>query len=76
MNNMRRKALSEVFDALEELKGTLEDLTYEEQECYDNIPESFQNGERAENMLTIIGYLEEAADALDTATENIQSAIE
>lgn len=37
----------------------------EEQEAFDNLPESFQNGERGEEMTGYIEMLEEASGHLD-----------
>lgn len=44
----------------------------EEQEAYDNLPESFQNGERGEQMSgniesleEVTGYLEDAKSAME-----------
>ena len=42
MNSNRRKALQIIIDKVEELKSELETLMDEEQEYFDNMPESFQ----------------------------------
>ncbi|WP_417842001.1 hypothetical protein [Terasakiella sp.] len=67
MNNQRRKEINEIIaevaalaEKIEELKERVEHIKGEEQEAFDNLPESLQQGERGQTM-------EEAIDALDNA---------
>lgn len=60
MNNERRKRISEVHEQLSDLRDQIEELQGEEQDYYDNMPESFQNGSKGEAA-------QEAADSLQTA---------
>ena len=55
--------------ALEELMQDIEALQEEEQECYDNLPESLQDGERGQDM-------QEAADNLEYAANSVQEALD
>lgn len=48
MNRIRRKALRELQDQLEALKGQLETLSDEEAEYRDNIPENLWGSELRE----------------------------
>ena len=64
-------ALTDIQDALE----TLQEVRDEEEEAYDNLPESLQDGERGDmmqeaidNLDDAIGSIEEAADTLETVT--------
>ena len=53
MNNTRRKEIQEVLNELADLRSRVDTLHGEEQEAYDNMPESLQQSERgqaAENM--------------------------
>ncbi len=50
MNKERRKQLNEIAEQIGSLKDQLESLRDEEQDYYDNMPESFQGGEKAEKM--------------------------
>ena len=50
---------------VEDIHGQLEECKDEEQEYYDNMPESFQNGERGSNAQTAIDAMQEGMDALD-----------
>lgn len=88
MNNERRKALRDLaaridtkIDELSELMSELETLKEEEQEVFDNMPESFQQGERGEKVQSAIDNLEEATSAIDCdemrgALSSIEAACE
>ncbi len=64
MNKTRRNALSKLLDELEDIRYKLADISDEEQECFDNIPENLYGSERYENA-------EAAVDALNSALENL-----
>lgn len=76
MNAQRRKAIDAITDKLLELKEELESLRDEEQECYDNLPESLQYSERGEAMEENVSDLDEACDELDTVISNLADLIE
>ena len=72
MNKARRKRLGEALDKIDEVKDILGEVRDEEQDAYDNLPESFQNSERGEEMQNYIemideayGYLEDAESVVD-----------
>lgn len=76
MNKNRMKQLTKVLgtirDAIEANTSELESIRDEEQDYYDNMPESFQNGEKGErtqnfvdNLETLLSFLEEAISAID-----------
>ena len=50
MNNIRRKSVKEALNLIEKAREILEEVKDEEQEAYDNLPESLQCGERGEQM--------------------------
>lgn len=66
MNRARRKELARVIDLVEQARDILEMVRDEEQEAFDNLPESFQYSERGETMEGYISTMEELLDALDT----------
>lgn len=66
MNKVRRKALADIIDLIEEVRERLEMVRDEEQEAFDNLPESFQCSERGEAMEEYIYTMEEVLEALDT----------
>ena len=65
MNKVRRKRLAEAINLINQAKGILEEVKDEEQEAYDNLPESFQYGERGEQMQEYIDSMDEAYENLD-----------
>lgn len=66
MNKVRRKELARVVDLLDRARDLLETIRDEEQEAFDNLPESIQYSERGETMEGYIGTMEEMLDYLDT----------
>ena len=66
MNTKRRNAINliinDLIDKFEEIKAEaidqLSEIRDEEQEAYDNLPESLQDSERGENMQDCIDSLE------------------
>ena len=73
MNKDRRKQLAEIqtdiakaIDLLSGYQSDLESVRDDEQDYYDNMPESFQNGEKGETAQAAISALEEAIEAIET----------
>ena len=66
MNKVRRKELARVVDLLDRARDLLDTIRDEEQEAFDNLPESIQYSERGETMEGYIGTMEEMLDYLDT----------
>ncbi len=72
MNKARREALKKILETLENTKGEIEALRDEEQEYFDNMPESLQGGEKGttaedavENMENTIGSIEDAISTME-----------
>lgn len=76
MNAQRGKWINSVWDKLDELKSEIESIMEEEQEAYDNLPESIQDGERGEKMQEAIDNLSNSMDSIDEAISYLESAIE
>lgn len=68
MNNARRKRICKIADALNELKSQIDELHEEEQEAFENIPESLHGTERYE-------IAENAVDMLESASLRVENAI-
>lgn len=73
MNARQRRQLAKISDAmlticmsLETLKSQLETIQEDEQDKYDNMPESLQDSERGCAMYEGIESLEELVDRVDT----------
>ena len=76
MNNPTRNQLQKIIDSLEVLKEELEEISENEQEKLENIPESFQGSERYERAESVCGYLEDAISSFEELVDNITYAIE
>jgi prefoldin subunit 5 len=76
MNAKRRKELEKVIALIEEARNQLETLKDEEQEAFDNMPEGLQYSEKGERMETAISFMDDSFNELESAIENINSAIE
>lgn len=76
MNADRRKRISALWDKLDEIKTEIEAIMEEEQDSYDNLPESLQQSERGEKMESAIDNLESAASSIDDVIEYLQESIE
>jgi predicted RNase H-like nuclease (RuvC/YqgF family) len=83
MNEARRKQITAAHTALEALKdkfsdlqceaedlqSTIESIRDEEQEYFDNMPESIQQGEKGQNAEQAVAYLEESLEVLTAVVE-------
>lgn len=76
MNKARRKAIQDVIAKLETLRDEVEALLNEEQDYYDNMPESFQNGDKGSAASDAISYMESASGYIDNAIEELGCATE
>lgn len=74
MNNARRERIRSIISKLEDIQTEIEELTGEEQDAFDNMPEGLQSSERGDVAQEAISNLE-AADlsdiisSLENATE-------
>jgi len=73
MNANRRKQIAEVIesikaldDRIDEIMCFIEEIKDDEEECFDNLPDSLQESERGEAM-------QEAIDNLDSAYSELES---
>lgn len=69
MNAKGKKQISEWVNTLTGIKSSMEGMQSEEQDKFDNLPDGIQDSERGEAM-------QEAADQLEYAAENISDAID
>ena len=76
MNKARRKAIEEIIDQMGTLKEQIESVCEEEQEAYDNLPESIQYSERGDSMSDYITDLDDAASSIDDVMSTLQDIIE
>ena len=76
MNMQRRKRIEKVGAMPEELLEEITALQEEEQEAYDNMPESLQSSKRGEAIWEAVDNLESAVSSLEEANEYLAAAIE
>lgn len=84
MNNQRRKAIAtalELLDAAriasEAARAAIEEIRDEEQEAFDNMPESFQSGDKGDVAQEAINALESAESNLDGFDfESVRNSLE
>lgn len=78
MNKARRKRITTVirdlgnirdYSFIESIKDEIENILWEEQDAYDNMPENLQYSMRGEESSDAIDSLQEAVDALDEAID-------
>jgi hypothetical protein len=68
MNKARRKALEDLSSQLGGILAELEALRDEEQEYFDNMPESLQGGDKGSDA-------EQAIDSMSSALDSLEEAI-
>ena len=76
MNNTRRKELSRAAEMLREAYSIIESCKDEEQDAYDNLPESFQYGDKGDEMQEYIDQMDEAMESIDEAADTIEEIAE
>lgn len=76
MNKARRKWLTDTIEMLEQAKQELENISDDEQEAYDNLPESIQDSERGETMQENVDDIEDASSSLQDIIDQLQEIID
>ncbi len=83
MNKKRRDAITKIIDQLislnetmTELQDQIDTIQSEEQESFDNLPESLQEAEKGQTMEAAIEALQEASEAVSRACEAIDETNE
>lgn len=67
MNKSRRATITKAEVLITEARAFLEAVRDEEQDAYDAMPESFQNGERGEASTVCLDALNEIIESVETA---------
>ena len=76
MNDKRRAKISAVKSRLFNAQQDIDQITCDEQECFDALPENFQEAERGWQMQNAIDALDEASNLIETAMEKLSEATE
>lgn len=76
MNNARRKQLQEAINLIEQAKTLIEIVRDEEQDAFDNLPESLQSAGTGVKMEEAVSQMEEALSESENIVDALGSAIE
>ncbi len=76
MNNKRRKQISEVLNSLEDLREAIESIHADEEDAFENLPESLEGSDRYDAMEEAVSNLEDAVDLVDELIEALENAKE
>ena len=74
MNDKRRRRLKKATSMINQAIQIIEEVRDEEQDSYDNLPESIMDGDRGAKMEEAIENMEDALSDLESASENIDNA--
>lgn len=74
MNKDRRARISALQEQLQDIMSALDEIRNEEQEAYENLPESIQYGERGDAMADAIDNMDEAASLLEDIDSYLDDA--
>lgn len=74
MNAQRRNEITKLIECLENLASDVRAVAEEEQEYYDNMPESLQGGEKGEAAEAAAQCLEDAAGELEEIVNQLEEA--
>ncbi len=66
MNKLRREKLAKLSGEASTLSASIQELLDEEQEYFDNMPESIQGGEKGNVAQAAIDSMQSAINALDS----------
>lgn len=75
MNAKRRKRIDGIVERLEAIYVELEELETEEQEAFDNLPESIQWWEKWEAMEVIIDCIANATQSIGESKDFLEESI-
>lgn len=76
MNKARRKWLEEVIEKIEEAQQEIASIAEEERECFDNMPEGLQEGERGQSISDNADSLEEADSDFESLLDTLREVLE
>jgi len=76
MNNERRTQIAGAVSELSDIHGFIDSLKDDEQEYFDNMPESFQNSEKGEAAQAAVDAFDSALASIDEAKDFLETAQE
>tara|TARA_R110002020_G_scaffold38379_4_gene115341 strand:- start:141 stop:389 length:249 start_codon:yes stop_codon:yes gene_type:complete len=75
MNQARRLRIAKIFSKLTDLESNLEELEEEEQDAFDNLPESIAATERGDQMQEFVEVLRAAASQITEARSDLSEML-
>lgn len=75
MNKARKQQLRKWLQDMEAIKSELENILYDEQSYYDNVPENLQYSRRAEDSENAIEQMEEAVSSIEEAISTVEEIV-
>lgn len=75
MNKARKKLIKDGYDLIMQAKSLIDTAIEEEQEAFDNLPESLQLSERGEEMEANVEQLQECSDNLEEAINALEEQV-
>lgn len=76
MNKQRRAELIELTEDLEEIASRLECIQDDEQEAYDNLPESLQCSSKGEKIESYVDMIQDSIDEIRQCASSIMEIVE
>ncbi len=76
MNKQRRATLDAILSELETQRDALRTITDEEQEAFDNMPQSLQEAEKGQTMESGIDSMEDAINNLQEVADLLRDVID
>lgn len=73
MNKDRRKRIEAQRDKLDEIRAELETIRDEEQDYYDNMPESIQSGTKGQAAEASVEVLDDAISSIQEAMDHLDN---
>lgn len=75
MNKERRKQINALIDELEDILSRIDVIREEENEYYDNMPDSMKDGDKGGAALDAVAALEVAQSAIEDAQTALDEAL-
>lgn len=76
MNKERRERIIASLYLLQQACEIIAEVGDEEEEAFDNLPESIQESERGEKMQKYIDTIDEVLEAVDDVKDNLETILE
>lgn len=73
MNKQRRKKIEALVERLADIWTELEELKDEEQDYFDNMPESFQGSDKGEAAEQVVSQLDDAINSACEAKDTLEN---